>query len=157
MNKHIKTTASMNKTKTGLALLAAVLMACAGVVAPTAAHANHGTMCLNLGAGLNHDPVTSGQLQVVGMRKLYQRGERRFDHMPKGVAITIVPAVGMTLADLERAAACQAGSKDAQSPLGVEGAKVSVTRDGATYVLNITSNSRSTALEIQRRAAAVNR
>ncbi len=142
------------KTKTSIALFVGLLMACAGVVAPAAVHANHGTMCLTLGAGLNQDPVTSGHLQVLGVQKLFSRGERWQHGVPTGAAIKVLPTPGMTMADLQRAAACHAGKQDAQSPLAVEGVKVHVTREGSSYVLRLTADTRSAALEIQRRAEA---
>jgi hypothetical protein len=142
------------KTKTSIVLFAGLLMACAGVVAPGAAHANPGSMCLTLGAGLNQDPVTSGHLQVVGVQKLFSKGERWQHGNPTGAAIKVLPTPGMTMADLQRAATCHAGKQDAQSPLAVEGVKIHVTREGSAYVLRLTADSRSAALEIQRRAEA---
>lgn len=142
------------KTTTAIALTAGLIMACAGVVAPTSAHANPGSMCLVLAEGLAQDPVIGGELQVIGVRKLYTKGERRLHHQPMGAAISILPTPGMTMADLQRAAACHAAKQDARSPLGVTGAKVRVVRNGSHYVLHVTADSRSAALEIQHRAEA---
>lgn len=142
------------KTKTSIALFVGLLMACAGVVTPSEAHANPGTMCLTLGAGLNQDPVTSGHLQVLNVKKLYSRGERWQHGQPMGASIKVLPTPGMTAADLQRAAVCHAGKQDGESPLAVEGVKVRVSREGSAYVLHLTAASRSAALEIQRRAEA---
>lgn len=150
--------ASAKYTKTSVALFAGLIMACAGVVGPGAASASPpGSVCLTLGAGLNQDPITSGHLQVVGVRKLFSKGERRFHNVPQGAAVAVLPTPGMTMADLQRAAACHAGNRNDQSPLGVEGVKVRVERQGSTYVMHITADSRTAALEVQRRAEAAHR
>lgn len=137
------------KTKTVLALTAGLLLACSGVVAPGAVHANPGDACPTV------DPITGGTLQVVGARKLYSNGERRFHRVPQGAAISVVPTAGMTETDLERAAHCHAGKADSTSPLGVAGVKVRVERSGRLYVMHITADSHTNALEVQRRAAAI--
>lgn len=142
------------KSKTSIALFVGLLLACAGIIAPGAVHASPGTMCLTLGAGLNQDPVTSGHLQVLGVEKLYSKGERWQHHTPLGAAIKVLPTPGMTMADLQRAAVCHAGNQDPQSPLAVEGVKIQVERQGSAYVLKLTAPSRAAALEIQRRAEA---
>mgnify|MGYP005820306243 CR=1 FL=1 len=132
------------KTKTSIALLAGVITACAGVAIPGPAHANPSATCT--------DPLSA--LQVKDVRKLTTRGERHLHNQPLGAAILVAPTAGMTLADLQRAAECHAGAANDGSPLGVEGVEVSVTRAGKDYELHLTSDSRSGALEILRRAQA---
>lgn len=147
--KHIKTLS--RKTQLALTLGAGAILACSSVAAPAAVHANPGDACPTV------DPIAGGTLEIVGTRKLYSMGERRFHGVPTGAAISIVPTPGMTETDLEHAAHCHAGKADESSPLGVEGVKVRVERSGRLYVLHITAKSRTAALEVQRRAEAAAR
>jgi hypothetical protein len=137
------------KTRASFAVLVGAITACAGVATPGPAHANPGTACAA------QDPTVA--LSVVDVRKLYTRGERHMHNQPMGAAIKVVPTAGMTIADLQRTAECYAGQSGLtgeSSPLAVEGVEVRVDRDGSAYVLHLTSDSRSGALEIQRRAEA---
>jgi hypothetical protein len=108
--------------------------------------------CTSLPSSLSQDPFTSSAFTVSAAQKLYRTQARPWAQIPTGARLTVNAPTGVTEADLHRALQCGAGQN---SPLAVEGAKLQVKRSGASYQVQITAGSRSAALEIQRRAAAL--
>jgi hypothetical protein len=104
------------------------------------------------GATSSHDPLRSEGFQVLAAKELYRVQERPFAHVPTGAKLMLRAPAGVTEADLHRAATCGASEL---SPLSVPGAKLKVIRNGDKYELHVTADSRSAALEIQRRAKAL--
>jgi hypothetical protein len=98
--------------------------------------------------------VSQGQIAVLDSRNLYRFQARPWARIPEGVALRVRVPAGMTAADLHNTLSdCARTAKDQSSPLCVQGASVKVSRSGGSYIVSITSDSRSAALEIQRRAA----
>lgn len=141
-------------SKTPLWALAACLSALA--LTPTnQASAETSLACSSMLAGVADETSSTGdRLTVVKSEKLYRWQARPWARIPEGVALHVRAPAGTTAADLHNAAAnCLREGADPRSPLCVKGASVRVSRAGGLYVLRITSDSRSAALEIQERAA----
>lgn len=111
--------------------------------------------CSELSPELRKDPVTSGVFKVVETYNLYRFQERPYMRLPSGVRVKLLAPQGVTSADLHRAAACSRRwiTDDARSPLAVSGGRVRVEQRGGHFDLHITAQERSTAREIQVRAA----
>jgi hypothetical protein len=140
-------------TKTPLWALAACLSALA--LAPAnQAHAETSLACSSMLAGMADGANAGDRLTVVKSEKLYRWQARPWARIPEGVALHVKAPAGTTAADLHNAAAnCVREGADPRSPLCVKGATIRVSRAGGIYVVRITSDSRSAALEIQERAA----
>ena len=108
--------------------------------------------CSGLPAMLDSDPLTAEGFQVLGSSKLFRVQARPWAQIPTGARLLVRAPAGVTEADMHRASLCSAGER---SPLTVPGAKLRVQRSGDAYELHVTAESRSAALEIQRRAAAL--
>jgi hypothetical protein len=116
------------------------------------ARAETSLACSSMLAGMA-DGATAERLTVVKSEKLYRFQARPWARIPEGVALHVRAPAGTTAADLHNAAVnCVREGADARSPLCVKGATVRVSRNGGLYVIRITSDSRSAALEIQQRA-----
>jgi len=133
-----------------LAVLGAGLMALSMASLP--ADTAKASDCSNSSAAATHDPFSSEGFQVLAAKELYRVQDRPFMHVPTGAKLKLRAPAGVTEADLHRAATC---SPSDRSPLAVEGAKLKVIRNGDTYELHVTADTRSAALEIQRRAKAL--
>jgi hypothetical protein len=140
-------------TKTPLLALAACLSALA--LAPAnQANAETSLACSSMLAGMADGASTGDRLTVVKSEKLYRWQARPWARIPEGVALHVKVPAGTTAADLHNAAAnCVREGADPRSPLCVKGATIRVSRAGGMYVIRITSDSRSAALDIQERAA----
>jgi len=103
---------------------------------------------------LHGDPLQSASFVVVAAKQLYRIQDRPFAHIPTGAKLLVRAPSGVTEADLHRAALCNPGTS---SPLSVPGAQLTVRRSGDLYELHVTADKRSAALEIQQRAAALQR
>jgi hypothetical protein len=117
--------------------------------APDVAHA------LDLGglsAALRGDSANADGFRVIAERDLYRTQARPWMQIPTGAKLLVRAPAGVTEADVHRAARAAQGER---SPMGVQGAELSVIRSGDLYELHITAKSRSQALEIQRRAKAL--
>lgn len=100
-------------------------------------------------AGLAHPH----QLEVVRTQKLFRTEQKPYVHVPEGAAIWVKAPEGTTAADLhKRLTECVKATDGSGTPVCVTGARISVDRDHGLYVVHVKSDSRSTALEIQRRA-----
>jgi hypothetical protein len=108
--------------------------------------------CSDMPASLTSDPLRAEGFRVVATNKLYRLQERPWAHIPTGATVRLRAPAGVTSADIHRAAVCSAGN---DSPVAVPGAQLRVTRDGDSYELKVTAESRDAALEIQRRAIAL--
>jgi hypothetical protein len=139
-------------TKTPLLALAACLAGLA--LAPVnQARAEASLACSSMLAGMADDATGGARLTVVKSEKLYRFQARPWARIPEGVVLHVRAPAGTTAADLHNAAVnCVRESSDVRSPLCVKGASIRVSRDGGLYTIRITSDSRSAALEIQRRA-----
>lgn len=91
-------------------------------------------------------------IQVTRSRPLYRFQRRPYLRIPTGVSLHVRAPQGMTAADLYNLLVDCKRAHDEASPLCVQGAAVSVDRVDGGYVVNITSDVRSNALEIQHRA-----
>lgn len=87
----------------------------------------------------------------VKTQPLYRFQDRPWARMPLGVAITVKAPPGTTMADLHNRAS-QCGKQDSNAVWCVKGAAIHVSRNGGLYVINVTSQDRVTAAEIQKRA-----
>ncbi len=138
-------------TKRWLPLLGAGILAVSMMSsAPDSAHALGSSGLL---AALSGDAAHADGYQVVGARNTYRTQDRPWMQIPTGAKFLIRTPAGVTAADVHRTAASAAASET--SPLGVPGAKVEVVRTRDLYELRVTHATRSQALEIQRRAAAL--
>jgi hypothetical protein len=145
-------------SKTPFWALAACLSALA--LAPVgSARADTSLACSSMLAGIADGASSTGdRLTVVKSEKLYRFQARPWARIPEGVALHVKAPKGTTAADIHNAAAnCVREGGDTRSPLCIKDASISVTRAGGLYVLRITSDSRSAALEIQRRAESLTR
>lgn len=107
-----------------------------------------------LAGGLADEGRSGDSFKVVKKENLYRWQQRPWARIPEGVALHVKVPAGTTAADLHNAAtSCAREGNDVRSPLCVKGAAIRVSRDGGLYVIHITSDSRSAALEIQKRAA----
>ena len=124
----------------------------------SSAKADTGLACSSLLVDAADGAGAAEKLTVVKSEKLYRWQARPWARIPEGAALYVRAPAGTTAADLHNAAAnCLRSSDDAKSPLCVKGATISVSRAGGVYVLRITSDSRSAALEIQKRAEQIAR
>ncbi len=138
--------------KTRFGALALCLSALALAPAADAKAESSSLPCPSLLTSAAQAPDGSPHLAVVRTKELDRWQARPWARLPLGVALWVRPPRGMTMADLYNLAANCKQESDERSPLCVQGASIRVDRQGGLYVLRITSESRATALEIQRRS-----
>jgi hypothetical protein len=120
--------------------------------AASSAHADSTIACSSLSTSQGDTRVVPA-LQVVKTESLYRFQDRPYLRIPQGVALWVKAPAGLTAADLHNLLQdCARSQPRADSPVCVKDAQLSVDRSGGHYVVRVTSDSRSTALEIQRRA-----
>lgn len=135
----------------GSAALVACLTALLGV-GVSSARADTTIACASLSASQGSEASTS--LQVARTEPLYRFQQRPYVRIPVGVALWVKAPRGVTAADLHNLLQDCTHQASATSPLCVKDAQIQVERSGGYYVVRVTSDSRTTALEIQRRANA---
>lgn len=138
-----------NLSKRGLLALGAGLLLTLASLSPDTASASD---CGGLSAELRQDPFASEGFRVLRAKNLYRFQERPYVQVPTGAKVLLRAPEGVTEADLHRAMSCNTSDK---SPLAVPGAQLSIVRSGDAYELHVTADSRSAALEIQRRVKAL--
>ncbi|HEX6239285.1 MAG TPA: hypothetical protein VFZ61_00270 [Polyangiales bacterium] len=135
-----------------MACLTALLGATGGVV--SSAHADSTIACSALSTSQGGEAAPQA-LQIARSEPLYRFQDRPYLRIPVGVALWVKAPRGMTAADLHNLLHdCASKQASTTSPLCVKGAKIEVDRSGGFYVVRVTSDQRSTALEIQQRANA---
>jgi len=108
------------------------------------------------GAPLLAQVASADQLRVVKTHKLFRTEARPYAVVPEGAAIWVRAPAGTTTADLyHRLSSCEKLADESSTPLCVPGARISVDRDHGHYRVTVKADSRSAALEIQRRADAL--
>jgi hypothetical protein len=126
------------------------LLAVAG--AASSAHADSTIACSALSTNAG-DVRVPPALEVVKTEALYRFQDRPYVRIPQGVALWVKAPRGLTAADLHNLLRdCARTQPNEASPVCVKDAQLSVDRSGGYYVVRVTSEKRSTALEIQRRA-----
>jgi hypothetical protein len=83
---------------------------------------------------------------------LYRFQDRPYLRIPQGATVWFRAPRGLTIADMHNSLRECSHDKQARSAFCVPGASLRVDRRGGYYVAHVTSDDRSTALEIQRRA-----
>ena len=132
------------------ACLSGLLTVAAGAASSAQADSTIACSALSTNAGDVHAPAA---LQVVKTEALYRFQDRPYVRIPEGVALWVKAPRGLTAADLHNLIQdCARTQPNAESPVCVKDAQLTVDRSGGYYVVRVTSDKRGTALEIQRRA-----
>jgi hypothetical protein len=136
------------------AVALAVGLSALGLGSAHYAHADSTLVCASLSsvAG-NRSDASSSQLAVVKTENLYRWQQRPWARIPEGVALHVKAPARTTAADLHNMVKACAEAGDHGSPLCVKGTVINVSRAGGSYVVRLTSDSRATASELQKRAA----
>jgi hypothetical protein len=118
---------------------------------PVPGAAADGSACANLSVSVKGAAALSNGLVLLQSHKLYREQIRPWAHIPTGAALLVRAPAHTTLVDLHNALALCAQKAEPSSPFCVPGASFSVHAEGGNYVIQITSNDRKTAREIQHR------
>jgi hypothetical protein len=138
------------KNKSRYLDLAALLLT--AVMTPLAPAAAQALECRELPPAIAFDPLQKPGFSVLAATNTYRTQDRPWSQIPTGARLLLRTPAGFTIADIHRAALCAASPS---SPLSVPGAKLRVTQSEGLYQLHVTADTRSAALEIQRRANAL--